>query len=106
MPWETSPTRGHLKGLVSSGTATNTIDGATVTLGGPTHREGLSDATGFYGFVDLPPGPYTVTAAAPGEGTAARDVIIAAGEVATIHLAVSNRVGSEACTNDVAPLAP
>jgi uncharacterized lipoprotein YddW (UPF0748 family) len=106
MPWKVTPTRGHLKGFVSLGAAPNTIDGATVALGGPTHRAGLSDATGFYGFVDLPPGPYTVAAAAPGEGTATRDVIITAGEVTTINLVVSNRVGSAVYTNRVAPLAP
>lgn len=106
MPWLVAPNRGHLKGLVSSSAALNTLDGATVTLSGPSPRTGLSDATGFYGLVDLPPGTYTVTAAAPGEGAAAREAVITAGVVTTLDLVLSNRVSQATGTNRVAPLAP
>src|SRR5690606_31328072 len=60
MTWKTNPQHGHLKGFVdNNGTA---VDGASVTLSGPENRTGHTDATGFYGFVDLAPGSYTVTA--------------------------------------------
>ena len=60
MTWKTNPQKGHLKGFVFDGTLP--VDGAVVTLSGPETRSVRSDATGFYGFVDLAPGTYTVTA--------------------------------------------
>ena len=42
------------------------FDGATITLTGPVNRTFLSDATGFFGAVDLPVGVYTLTLNLPG----------------------------------------
>jgi uncharacterized lipoprotein YddW (UPF0748 family) len=95
MPWKTAPTKGHLKGFVSAGTASNTLDGASVSLEGPSGRAALTDATGFYGFVDLMPGSYTVTASASGRGSLSSNVVITAGVVSTVSLVIS--------TNDTAP---
>ena len=62
MPWKIAPTNGHLKGFIYGGSATNPLDGASITISGPVNRAMISDATGFYGSVDLPPGDYAVTA--------------------------------------------
>ena len=65
MPWKSRPTEGHLFGHVvdSGGRA---LEGVAVTLNGPVIRRRLTDGPGFYGFVDLPPGYYSVQAAGPG----------------------------------------
>ncbi len=83
MPWKAALTLGHLKGTVFAGSPTNALDGAVVTLTGPVNRAQTNDATGFYGFVDLPPGSYTVRAAFPGYVAATNTVAISAGTVAT-----------------------
>lgn len=87
MPWKTNPTRGHLKGHVTRGGA-GWMDGATVTVAGPVSRTTKTDGTGFYAFIDLPPGIYTVTATKTGYGskTASPNPEIAAGEVTTCDI--------------------
>jgi hypothetical protein len=86
MPWKAAPTAGHLKGTIYNGNLTNGLDGAVVTLTGPVTRVQTNDATGFYGFVDLPPGTYTVQAAFPGYAPASHQVTVTAGVVATRDL--------------------
>ena len=86
MPWKASPTLGHLKGTIHSGNLANGLDGALVTLTGPANRTQTNDATGFYGFVDLPPGNYTVQASFPGYVSGSANVTIGAGTVATRDL--------------------
>lgn len=89
MPWKATPTLGHLKGTIYSGNITNALDGAVVTLAGPVSRVQTNDATGFYGFVDLPPGNYTVAATFPGYAPASNSVTVAVGSVATRDLNLS-----------------
>jgi uncharacterized lipoprotein YddW (UPF0748 family) len=86
MPWKTAPTNGHLMGNLTGTQLTNDLDGAVVNLTGPVNRSQTNDATGFYGFVDLPPGNYTVTASFAGYQTAVTNVMISAGVVATRNL--------------------
>ena len=86
MPWKATPTLGHLKGTVFTGNLTNALDGAVLTLTGPVNRAQTNDATGFYGFVALPPGSYTVRAAFSGYATATNTVTISAGAVATRNM--------------------
>lgn len=93
MPWKTNPTRGHLKGFVLSGT--NQVDGATVTLRSATNKVMMTDATGFYGAVDLPPGSYGLSASSTNLGAAFTNLTITAGVVTHIDLRLS--------TNDVVP---
>jgi hypothetical protein len=62
MTWKTGHTKGHLKGIVYAGNATNSVEGATVTVTGPDSKTMSSDLTGFYGAVDLSPGTYTLIA--------------------------------------------
>lgn len=83
MPWKSAPTRGHLMGTAFGGSSTNSLDGAVVTVSGPVTRSQTNDATGFYGFVDLPAGSYTVTAAFPGYTNGTTNVTITVGNVAT-----------------------
>jgi hypothetical protein len=83
MPWKSAPTKGHLMGTVYGGNGTNSLDGAVVTISGPVARSQTNDATGFYGFVDLPAGNYTVTAAFPGYTNGTTNVTITVGTVGT-----------------------
>lgn len=86
MPWKTEPTRGHLKGFVYGGSATNPLDGATVTVTGVVQRATISDATGFYGFVDLPPGSYGVSCVSSPFGSARSNFVVTVGIVSTADL--------------------
>lgn len=89
MPWKAVPTKGHLKGTIYSDNLTNGLDGAVVTLTGPVTRLQTNDATGFYGFVDLPPGAYTVQASFPGYASASSNITVSIGSVATRDLALT-----------------
>lgn len=82
MPWKSAPTKGHLMGTVFGSNNTNSLDGAVVTIIGPVTRSQTNDATGFYGFVDLPPGNYSVTASFPGYLTGVTNVAVAVSNVA------------------------
>lgn len=95
MPWKTAPTRGHLKGFVYGGSATNPLDGITITVTGVVQRTTFTDATGFYGFVDLPPGNYGVSSISPQFGIARSTFAVTAGIVSTVDLLLS--------TNDTTP---
>lgn len=86
MPWKTTPTMGHLKGSLYGGGTTNPLDGAAFTLDGPVHRSGISDATAFYGSVDLPPGSYTLNTWFEGFAPVTTNVTISAGGVTTLNL--------------------
>jgi uncharacterized lipoprotein YddW (UPF0748 family) len=83
MPWKRKPVNGHLKGFVSGGDLTNTLDGATITVTGPKKRNLTSDATGFYGAVDLPPGTYTIVTSFPEYASATNTCGVVAGKVTT-----------------------
>ena len=67
MPWKSAPTTGIIFGTVTNATKPNGpiyqdwIYKATVQVTGPVTRSTQTDATGTYGFMDLPPGTYTVT---------------------------------------------
>jgi len=83
MSWKAAPTLGHLKGFITSAANSTGLDGATITLSGPVSRTLLSDATGFYGSVDLPPGDYTLTASFTNLEPQSAQVTVVAGAVAT-----------------------
>jgi uncharacterized lipoprotein YddW (UPF0748 family) len=88
MPWKAAPTKGHLKGFVFGGSPTNSLDGAIVTLSGPSNRVQTNDATGFYGFVDLLPGNYTVSARHTNYLSATASVTIVTGIVETLDFSL------------------
>jgi uncharacterized lipoprotein YddW (UPF0748 family) len=104
MPWKTTPTKGHLKGFVCGGTTSNPLDGATVTLTGPVNRTQMSDATGFYGFVDLVPGTYSVAATMPGLGAGTNAATVAVGAVTTVNLLIGTNDTTAPVISNVAAI--
>lgn len=86
MPWKVAPTKGHLKGFVAGGTATNYLDGANLSISGPISRTFISDATGFFGSVDLPPGSYSLTASFGAFTSVTTNFTVSAGVVTTRDL--------------------
>ena len=84
LPWKQKPRAGILKGFVLS-PGLDPIDGATVTLRGKRHITRRADGTGFYAFVDLPPGSYGVEFTYPGYQKLKATVKISAGAVTTQH---------------------
>ncbi len=80
MPWKSSPTMGHMMGTVTYYATGEWADGAEVSVAGPTSRSIICDGTGFYAFIDLPPGNYTVTASA-GDLDASASVFVWAGNM-------------------------
>ncbi len=82
--WKTHPATGHIKGTVLTGKALLWADGAEVTFeGGGTRRTQTASGTGFFAFIDLAPGPYTVTATYRGQTSTPRTVLVRPGEVAS-----------------------
>lgn len=80
MPWKTAPTLGHVMGTVTHPDDT-WADHAVVTITGPATRSMYVDGTGFYAFIDLPTGPYTITAGKDGYPDAVSQVNIQIGQV-------------------------
>ena len=72
MPWKTAPTTGVIFGTVTDASKPNDsiylnwVYKATVQVTGPVTESTLTDATGTYGFMDLPPGTYTITVSKTG----------------------------------------
>lgn len=92
MPWKSAPTKGHISGTVTVGTTGAWCDGAygtIVSISGPESRSMRTDGTGFYAFIDLAPGKYTVTAASPGYADVVKTVTVAIGSV-TGNMYVTN----------------
>lgn len=81
MPWKTNPTKGHISGTVIFADNGRWADGATVAITGPQNRSMACDGTGFYAFIDLAPGTYTVTASKSGYPNNQKTVTVAVGQV-------------------------
>lgn len=81
MPWKTSTTRGHLMGQVQKSDGSLVFDGAAVQLSGPVNRTLISDATGFFGMVDLLPGSYTLSVTLPNYDPITRQILVPGGRV-------------------------
>ncbi len=81
MPWKLSPTTGHIMGAVTNADTGIWADGATVSITGPVSRSMYVDGTGFYTFIDLPPGSYNVTANLSGYPDVSTNVSVAVGAV-------------------------
>lgn len=88
-PWKFSPKTGHLKGFVTRTADSSALEGATVVLRGPVESTLLSDATGFFGAVDLPVGDYQVRVSTAGWETATADVTIRGADVAHLEFPLS-----------------
>jgi len=95
MPWKTNPTKGHISGEVLFAANGKWADGATISISGPENRTMICDGTGFYAFIDVTPGTYTVTASMSGYTSAQKQVTVAIGEV-TGNMYVTDFALSEA----------
>jgi hypothetical protein len=71
-----------VKGFVLTADALNAVDGAKVTLSGKVRRSQLADGTGFYAFVDLPPGEYKVKVEAKGYAPTTEKATLVGGHAA------------------------
>jgi uncharacterized lipoprotein YddW (UPF0748 family) len=89
MPWKETPQNGHLKGFVVDGSSNSGMDHASLTLTGPTNKKLTSDATGFFGAANLPPGDYFVKATAWNRKANASMVSITPGRVSTVNFLLS-----------------
>ncbi len=67
MPWKSAPTTGIIFGTVTDASHptdpvySDWIYKAAVSVSGPVTQNTVTDATGTYGFLDLPPGTYSIT---------------------------------------------
>jgi uncharacterized lipoprotein YddW (UPF0748 family) len=86
MPWKTAPSSGHLKGFITASDTGLELDGVKVVLTGLQNRGQTNDATGFYGFVDLPAGGYTLTATYSNRVSRTVSVSLTNGLVTTLNL--------------------
>ena len=80
-PWKSNPTKGHICGTVTDLVTGKWVDGATVSIAGPETRSMRADGTGFYAFIDLTPGTYTVTSSYGSYPNAVKTVTVGLGEV-------------------------
>lgn len=86
MSWKQNPRVGHLKGFVLTPNL-DAVDGATVMLvRNREYRLHHTDGTGFYAYIDLPPGSYTLQVSGEGYARHEQEVVIEAGKVATVHV--------------------
>ncbi|MBA4150274.1 MAG: family 10 glycosylhydrolase [Verrucomicrobia bacterium] len=81
MPWKTTPTTAHIMGTVTDAHTDAWADHAVVSLTGSVNRSMYVDGTGFYAFIDLPPGTYNVTASKAGYQNALGTINVAVGAV-------------------------
>jgi len=86
LPWKANPTTGIIVGHVTAPDGLPVTD-AQVHAAGCTHTA-LSSTDGFYSFVHLPPGTYTLSATHPDyRAVSLPDVVVAAGAVVACPLA-------------------
>jgi uncharacterized lipoprotein YddW (UPF0748 family) len=79
MPWKDSPTTGIIYGYVTDGGGEPVVD-AQIARSGDSYI-GLSTGDGFYSFLLVPPGTYTLNAMHPSQGVAVvENVTVAAGQ--------------------------
>ena len=114
MRWKTEPKSGHLKGYVLT-SSLDPVDGAKVEILAKGKRlTRMTDGTGFYGFVDLPPGSCSIDVSYPGFAPVRKKAVVTVGKVtaenirlgvvspATVHT-IQDLISSE--TADGLPLA-
>jgi hypothetical protein len=99
MPWKTAPALGHIKGFVTAATNRHALDGATVWLNGPVSRTLQTDATGFFGAVDLPPGTYVLMASLGGLEPQTDQLEVTAGAVSTQSFALDAPARADSSNN-------
>ncbi len=114
-PWKSNPTKGHISGTITYASDGTWADHAIVSISGPESRSMYVDGTGFYAFIDLTPGVYTITASKPGYanvvGTATVAIGVVTGNMYVVDLElggitelVISNVGSSSVTNNSATI--
>ena len=89
LSWLTNPTKAIVYGYVTNFATGLPVTDAWITRSGSTYTA-LSAKDGFYCWLELTPGSYTLNASHSGTGTAARQVLnLAAGEVRRVDLALA-----------------
>jgi uncharacterized lipoprotein YddW (UPF0748 family) len=89
MPWKTNPTTGIIQGFVTAIDASPIVD-VQITRNGTTYTA-LSSGDGYYSFLLVPPGTYSLTAMKPGFPTAIEtDVVVSAGGVVRRDIVVGD----------------
>lgn len=84
-PWKDDPTSGIIVGYVTDDLGQPVVDTQITRTG--SNYTALSSADGFYSFLLVPPGSYTLAAFHPGyAATAASDVLVAAGQVVHVNM--------------------
>ena len=102
MPWKTRPTAGHISGTLRDDRGAILADRAVTLVNDATGAmvaARTSDGVGWFGFVDVAPGRYRVTA-----GTRSGTVTVAAGTLATPSFATAPPAAQ--CTGSVGPGIP
>lgn len=86
MTWKTSPTAGHVKGVIIDTLQGAGVDTAWVSVtpaGGGSGYGTYGDGTGFYAYMNLAPGDYDITAT-KGAFSQTKPVTITAGTISTV----------------------
>ncbi len=106
MPWKETPTQGILAGTITDASLPNDpiygnrIYQATIDLTGPETRSVLSDGTGFYAFLKLTPGQYSITVTKSGfEPVVVGSLTVTAGDVNMTDVALGE--GPSGCQKDL-----
>jgi uncharacterized lipoprotein YddW (UPF0748 family) len=95
LPWKDTPALGHLAGRLTQSTECRTLDGYPLNLTGPQDRTLLTDGSGWFGAVDLPPGAYLLSVNVVSPTTTLQvPVTIAAGAVS------EQEISLPACTTE------
>ena len=79
--WKTNPTAGIIEGTVTAGGSV--VDHAAVSIDGLAGFATVSDGSGWYGLIDVPPGTYTLRYAKSPYTTRTRTVGVTAGGILT-----------------------
>ncbi len=87
MPWKESPTTANLMGCVTFQSGAQSIwgDMASVSISGPVSRSMRVDGNGFYAFIDIPAGTYTVTASKAGLGSQVKTISVSNGQIPALN---------------------
>ncbi|MBL8237712.1 MAG: family 10 glycosylhydrolase [Bryobacterales bacterium] len=87
LPWKATPAHGHLMGsaLRPDGSALDSADVYIFNEQGQRERQTVTDAQGFFGAVDLPPGTYVAVAALQDERLQSVETRVNIGDVATVR---------------------
>lgn len=88
LPWKVSPTRGLLKGTITSAETGLPLYNATITLRTSPVKSQRTEPHGKFAFFEAPAGTYNITATAAGLGTITNTVTLAAGQILNFNLAV------------------